>query len=109
MLRRWILNVAILLIIAYLLEGVTYASAVSLLVAGGILGVVNASIRPLLIMVTLPLTLVTLGIFTFVISALMMQLTAFLVPGFAVQGFLVALVAALLFALFNVICSAILN
>jgi len=109
MLRRWLLNVAILLIIAYLLDGVTYTSAGSLLLAGAILGLVNASIRPLIVVVTLPLTVVTLGIFTFVISALMLLLTALVVPGFAVDGFMVALVSALLFTLFNVLFNAILR
>lgn len=106
MLKRWFMNVVILMLVAFVLGGVTYENAVSLFIAGAILGLVNALIRPLLLVVTLPINILTLGVFTFVISALMLQLTALLVPGFAVSGFFAAFIAALLFTFLNLVLSA---
>ncbi len=106
MLKRWFMNVVILMLVAFVLSGVEYDSAVSLFIAGAILGLVNALIRPLLLVITLPINILTLGVFTFVISALMLQLTAVLVPGFAVASFFAAFVAALLFTLLNLVLSA---
>jgi len=107
MIKRWILNVIVLLIIAHLLSGVGYSDVVSLLVAGAILGIVNALVRPIILFLTFPITILTLGLFSFVVSALMLQLTALLVSGFFVQSFGTAVIAALLFAIFNMLISGI--
>jgi len=107
MLRRCLLNTVVIVILGHLLTGVGYEGAAAALLAGLILGLVNAVIRPFLLVITLPLNLLTLGIFTFVINALMLQLTARLVPGFSVAGFLTALFAALLFSFFSVILSVV--
>ncbi len=109
MLRRWLLNTVIIVILGHLMAGVGYEGAAAALLAGAFLGVVNAIIRPLLLVITLPLNLLTLGIFTFVINALMLQLTAWVVPGFAVAGFATALFAALLFSIFSVMLSVLLK
>lgn len=106
MLKRWLLNVVILMLVAYLLQGLMYSGPVALFAAAAILGLVNASIRPFLIAITFPITIITLGLFIFIISALMLQLTAWLVPGFAIANFGTALVAALLFAIFNMVFSS---
>lgn len=106
MLKRWFMNVVILMLVAFLLAGVTYENTLSLFIAGAILGLVNALIRPFLLVITLPINILTLGVFTFVVSALMLQLTAWLVPGFAVAGFLTAFIAALLFTLLNLVLTA---
>ncbi|MFO8061013.1 MAG: phage holin family protein, partial [Bacillota bacterium] len=106
MLRRWFLNVVIIMIVAYLLSGVEYSGVIPLVAAGAILGLANASIRPLLLLITLPLNIITLGIFTFVISGFLLWLTAFLVPGFSVAGFGVAIVAAFLFTLANLVLTS---
>lgn len=68
-------------------EGITFASASSLLIAALLLGVTNAIIRPILVILTLPITLVTLGLFLLVINALMIELVAWLMPGFYLAGF----------------------
>ena len=73
------------------------------------LGVVNFLVRPILIIVTLPITIITLGLFLIVINALMLMLTGAIVPGFQVSGFGAALLGGLLLGLFNLAASAILN
>lgn len=71
---------------AYLLAGVNYDSIVDLLIAAVVLGVVNAFLRPVLFILTLPLTVVTLGLFLLVLNALMIMLVAWMLPGFHVEG-----------------------
>src|SRR6185436_20462860 len=75
--------------------GVTLSSPVIALVAGLIFGIVNALVRPVLVVLTFPLTLVTLGLFLFVVNGLCLGITAALVPGFAVGGFWSAVLGAL--------------
>jgi putative membrane protein len=80
------------LISAYVIPGVTVDGFFNALVVAVILGVVNAFVRPLIELISLPINVVTLGLFSFVITALMIMLTAAIVPGFAVTGFLTALI-----------------
>lgn len=91
---RWLLNAGALLVTAWLLGGVEVRGVGAGLVAALILGIVNASVRPVLLFLTLPLNLLTLGLFTLVVNALMLQLVDLVVPGFRVASFLVAAVAA---------------
>jgi putative membrane protein len=77
-------------------EGIRFASASSLLIAALLLGVTNAIIRPILVILTLPITLVTLGLFLLVINALMIEFVAWLMPGFYLAGFGSAFWGALL-------------
>ena len=72
---------------AYMLAGVSYENFVDLLIAAVVLGVVNAFLRPVLFILTLPLTVVTLGLFLLVLNALMIMLVAWMLPGFHVAGF----------------------
>ena len=95
-LARLVLNGLAIIIAAWLLPGIHIASSLSALLAGVILGFVNAIVRPVLFFLTLPLTLLTLGLFIFVLNAICFALTAWLVPGFSVDGFFSALVGALL-------------
>jgi putative membrane protein len=94
-LARLVLNGLAIIIAAWLLPGIHITSPASGLVAGVILGFVNAIVRPVLFFLTLPLTLLTLGLFIFVVNAICFGLTAWLVPGFSVDGFLSALIGAL--------------
>jgi putative membrane protein len=71
--------------------------------------VLNGLVRPLLILVTLPITILTLGLFLFVVNALVLGLAAALVPGFAIAGFGAALLGALLLTLFNLVASSVLH
>lgn len=104
-LYHWLINVFALLAAAALLKGVHVDSAVAGLVAAALLSVVNVSIRPVLVLVTLPINLVTLGLFTLVLNAFMLMLVAWLVPGFIIEGFWQAVWAAVVVALTNGIIS----
>lgn len=105
MIVRWLINALALLLTAQVVPGVTLRGVVPTLIAAAVLGIVNAVIRPLLLLLTLPLNLLTLGLFTFVINALMLWLTSAIVPGFAVRGFWSALIGSLLLSLVSFLLS----
>jgi putative membrane protein len=96
---RWLLLAAALLLVAHLYSGVQVTSFASAKVAALVLGLFNALLRPLLVMLTLPVTLITLGLFLFVINALLFWATASLMAGFNVTGFGAALIGSLLYSL----------
>ena len=96
LLFRWIVNALALLAIAMIVPGFHVASFLVALLAALVLGLVNALIRPIVIILTLPATIITLGLFAFVVNALMIWLVSTVVPGFTVDGFVPALLAALL-------------
>lgn len=96
---RWVLNALALWVVANLISGITYSSIPTLLVTAAVLGLVNALIRPVLLLITLPLNILTLGLFTFVLNAIMLLLVSALVPGFNIAGFGTALLAAVLLAI----------
>jgi putative membrane protein len=96
LLARLFLNGIAIIVADYLIPGLQLDGTVSALVAGAILGVVNVLVRPVLLILTLPFTLVTLGLFIFVVNAICLALTAWLVPGFTIAGFWSALFGALL-------------
>jgi putative membrane protein len=102
---RWIVNAAALLLVAYLYPGVHVGSFIDALIAAIVLGLVNAIIRPLLIILTLPATILTLGLFLFVINALMFWLVAEVVHGFAVDGFMSALIGSILYSILTLLTS----
>ena len=101
-----VLNAFALYVADYVLDGIELAGVVSALVGGLVLGIVNAIIRPVLIVLTLPFTLLTLGLFIFVVNALCFGLAAALVPGFAVGGFWSALGGALIVSVVSWIVNA---
>lgn len=84
---HWLVAAAAIIITAYLLPGVTLSGFVPALVAAVVLGLINAVLRPFIIILTLPINIITLGLFTLVINAFMVFLTDKLVPGFTVDGF----------------------
>lgn len=94
-LARVLLNGIAIIAAAYFVPGVLLAGPGTALVAGLILGGVNALVRPVLLVLTLPLTLLTLGLFIFVVNALCLGLTAALVPGLEIAGFWSMLFGAL--------------
>lgn len=101
MILRWLINAAALYLTALLLPGITLRGAGPALIAAAILGIVNAVIRPLLLLLTLPLNILTLGLFTFVVNAVMLLLTSALVPGFSVRGFPAALLGAVVLSIIS--------
>ena len=105
LIARWIVNAAALLLVAYLYPGVAVESFLAAAIAALVLGLVNALVRPLLVVLTLPVTLLTLGLFLFVINALLFWLVAEIVPGFRVTGFVAALVGSILYSLITLVTS----
>jgi putative membrane protein len=96
---RWLLLAAALLLVAHLYPGVTVLSFGSALIAAFVLGLFNALLRPVLVLLTLPVTLLTLGLFLFVINAAMFYWAADVLDGFSVSGFGAALIGSLLYSL----------
>ncbi len=96
---KWLLSAAALLAVAYLYSGVTVTSFPAALLAAAVLGALNTVVRPLLVLLTLPVTLVTLGLFLFVINALMFWAAASLLSGLHVTGFVAALIGSLIYSL----------
>ncbi len=92
----WLLTAIALIITAYIVPGFEIAGFVAALIAAVILGLVNAFIRPLLVMLTLPVTILTLGLFLLVINAITIWLVGAVTPGFAVAGFLPALIGSII-------------
>jgi putative membrane protein len=97
----WALNAVCLLLLAYLMPAVQVTSFVSALVAALILGLLNAVIRPVLIVLTLPVNLLTLGLFTFVINGFLFWLAAQILEGFSVRSFGWAILAAIVYSLIS--------
>ena len=98
-LLRWFLLAAALLLVAHLYPGVEVKSFVSALIAARVLGLLNTLLRPILVLLTLPVTVVSLGLFLFVINALMFWAAASVLDGFGVSGFGAALIGSLLYSL----------
>ncbi|MBI5037227.1 MAG: phage holin family protein [Candidatus Kerfeldbacteria bacterium] len=92
---RLILNAAALIAVTYVVPGFEVDSFWYALIAAVVLGLVNAIIKPILIIFTLPITILTLGLFTFVINALLIWVVASFLPGFEVEGFIAALLGGL--------------
>lgn len=98
---RWTINTLALWAASYLFTGISFTNASALWASGLLLGFVNAIIRPLLLILTLPLSVVTLGFFVLVINALMLLLVAWLVPGFSIEGFWTGFFIALFISVFG--------
>jgi putative membrane protein len=98
---KWVLNSFALYFVMKLIPGIQIDRFQDLLVAALVIGLLNAFLRPVIILLTLPVTMMTLGLFTLVINGLMFYLAAYLVAGFHVTGFGAAFLAALIFSLFS--------
>ncbi len=99
LLLRWLINSLILILIAYFVSGIEVSSIYIALITALFLGLVNALIRPLLILITLPINILTLGLFTLVINALLFWFVATFVQGFEVASFVSAFIGAFLLAI----------
>lgn len=94
----WILNAIALLAVAYLYPGVQVQDWKAAAIAALVLGLVNTLVKPVLVLLTLPVTIVTLGLFLLVLNALLFWAVASLVPGFHVTGFWAAVLGAILYS-----------
>lgn len=97
----WILNAVALLIVAYLLPGITVASFGAALIAALVLGLLNTLVKPVLVILTLPITVVTLGLFLLVLNALVFWFAGSILRGFQVAGFWWALGGAIVYSLIS--------
>ena len=102
----WILNALALMVVGYVMQSISVESFWTALVAALVLGLVNAVIRPVLILLTLPVTVVTLGLFILVINGLLFWLVGSFVEGFRVGGFWAAFFGAILFSVVSWLLSA---
>lgn len=106
---RLVVNAAALWVAAQLVSGFVITGVTPLILAALVLGLVNAIVRPILLILTLPLTLVTLGLFLFVLNAFCIWLTSRLVPGFEVHTFLAAVLGALVISIVSWLVTAFLS
>lgn len=100
---RWVLNTLALLLVVNVVPGFVYRDWISLAIAAAVLGLLNAIVRPILWFITLPITVITLGLFLLVLNAIMLELTAWLVPGFGIEGFGWALLGALVLSIVSLV------
>lgn len=102
----WLINTAALVGVAYLMPSISVSSFVTALVAAAVLGLVNAVIRPILVLLTLPVTVLTLGLFIFVINGLLFWFVGSFIEGFTVAGFWSGVFGAIIFSLISWALSA---
>lgn len=106
---RWLINTVGLLIVAYLIPGVNFESYLTAIIAALVLGIINAILRPILLILTLPINILTLGLFTLIINGFLFWLASSIVPGFMIENFAIAFWAALAYSLITWFTSAIFN
>lgn len=109
LLLRWVVNAGGLLLVSYLFDGVQVASVGWAFIAALFLGVINALIRPVVLVLTLPINILSLGLFTIVVNALMLWLTGSLLAGFRVEGFWAAVGGALVLSLISFVVNSLVN
>jgi putative membrane protein len=98
---RWLSTTAAILATAYLLDGIHVSGFFPAIFAAALLGILNAFFRPLALLLTLPINILSLGLFTFIINALMLKMASGLIPGFDVYGFWTAIFGSLLISLIS--------
>jgi putative membrane protein len=106
---RFLINILILAGVAWMFPGIQIKGVLPLVFAGIVLGVLNAFLRPILILITLPLTILTVGMFIFVINALMLWITSGMVKGFEISSFWTALGAALVYSVLSLLVTLFLS
>ena len=106
---KWLLSAVALLAVAYVYTGVQVNSFTAALIAAAVIGLLNAVVRPVLVILTLPVSVVTLGLFLFVINALMFWSASGLLNGFHVAGFWAALLGSLIYSALGLIIDAALS
>ena len=108
-LLRLVANTLAILIVAWMLDGITVDNAVAGVLAGIVLALVNAIVKPILVILTLPLTLLTLGLFYFIVNAICLAIAAAVTPGFSIDGVFTTIIGALLISLLAWIINGVLG
>jgi len=106
---RWLMLTLAIMAAAYILDGIQVAGVFSAFFAAAILGILNALLRPILLLITLPLNILTLGLFTFVINALMLMMASGVIGGFHVSGFWWAVVGSLIISAVSWLLTSLVN
>lgn len=109
LLIRWLVLTLAIMIAAHLIEGIEVKSFESALFAAAVLGILNAIFRPILILLTLPINILTLGLFTFVINAILLMMTSGVIGGFEVRGFWAAVLGSLVISLISWVLNSFIN
>jgi len=105
LLIRWIINSLAILIVIYIVKGIEVANPITVIVAAFVLGIINAFLRPLIILITLPITIFTFGLFTFFINGFLFYMVSKIVKGFVIIGFWPAFFGALIFSTISFLLS----
>ena len=103
---RWLVLAVAIMAASYLLEGIEVKGFFPALGAAAMLGILNAFLRPVLLILTLPINILSLGLFTFIINALMLKMASGVIPGFDIRGFWTALFGALIITLISWLLNA---
>jgi putative membrane protein len=103
---KWLLSALALLAVTYVYSGVQVSNFTSALIAAAVIGLLNMIVRPVLVVLTLPVTIVTLGLFLFIINALLFWAASGLLQGFNVTGFVAALIGSLIYSLLGLLIEA---
>lgn len=98
---NWVISAMVIFSIAYVIPGVHVLDFTTALVVALILGIINAFLKPILLILTLPINILTLGLFTFVLNAILIILVSNIVPGFTVDGFIWALIFGVILSIAN--------
>ncbi len=106
---KWLISAGALLLTAYLLPGIAVSSIYIALIVALFLGIVNTILKPILVVLTLPITIMTLGLFTFVINGFLFWLLSTFIQGFSVDGFLTAILGAFVVSVFSYVGNAVLG
>jgi len=101
LLIRWLILTASIILASYLITGIEVSGFFPAFFAAAALGILNALFRPILIILTLPINILTLGLFTFVINALMLKMASGIIPGFEVHGFWTAILGSLIISVIS--------
>jgi len=96
---KWLVNTLALLVTTYFVKGIHIRGVSSLILAAALLGILNALIRPILLILTFPITIITLGLFTLIINGAMLWFVSLMIKGFVIQGFWPAIIGALIVSL----------
>lgn len=108
-LLRWFINSLALLVVTYIVKGIEIANLPTVFIAALVLGIINAFLRPLIILVTLPINILTWGLFTFIINGSMFYLVSKIVKGFSIANFWTAFFGALLYSVISLLLNILIN
>jgi len=106
---KWVINSLAILIVTYIVKGIEIASPITAIVAAFVLSIINAFLRPFIILITLPINIFALGVFTFFINGFLFYSVSKIVKGFIITGFWPAFFGALLFSIISFLLSLLIN